>query len=96
MIQSKQVGAPPSSSIVNYRLTCGFFASVFERLVPKEDSATLQRSARDAGGGLGVTPMTYSQQACREKTAPRLIREIVFFANPICPSWSHQAKDAFT
>jgi hypothetical protein len=28
MAQSKQVSAPASRSIINYQLTCGFFASV--------------------------------------------------------------------
>jgi hypothetical protein len=37
MIQSKQVSGPASRSIVNYRLTCGFSASVFNPSVPKED-----------------------------------------------------------
>jgi hypothetical protein len=39
MTQSKQVSASASRSIVNYRLTCGFFASVFRVTVPKEDKA---------------------------------------------------------
>jgi hypothetical protein len=36
-MQSKQVSASASSSIINYRLSCGFSASVFAQVVPKKD-----------------------------------------------------------
>jgi hypothetical protein len=41
MIQSKQVGGPASRSILNYRLTCGFCASVFRPYVSKEDNGAV-------------------------------------------------------
>jgi hypothetical protein len=41
MTQSKQVGGPASRSIVNYRLTCGFCASVFRPYVSKEDNGAV-------------------------------------------------------
>ena len=74
--QSKQVSASASRSILNYRLTCGFFASVFRQPVPKKDKGR-------APGGMwlcepGKPACRYARPVPRaaafEKNAPDLIR----------------------
>jgi hypothetical protein len=75
MIQSKQVGAPPSSSILNYRLTCGLFASVSARFVPKEDSVTSIGQSVMPRDRAGVTLTTYGRRRVAKSRAP-VIRAI--------------------
>ena len=76
MVQSKQVGAAASRSIVNYRLTCGFSASVFEPIVSKKDkagsaersSARIRRTRRSRCGFLDTVFM----EKCAAFDSPRL------------------------